>query len=84
MTSSPGPAEQNLVGKENPTKLITFKNGPFPAFSIFFVFSTPFDIFCQSLYLNRGPLELEATARPTEPLPESKTFRFGILACTLA
>ena len=54
---------------------VILKSGPFPAsFSLFSSFQCSwqliFDIkFCQSLDSSHGPLELEATALPTEPQP---------------
>ena len=59
---------------------ICFKNGPFPAsFSLFSSFQYSwqwiFNIkFCWWLDSNRGPLESEATALPTEPQPLRQCF----------
>ena len=36
-------------------------------------------IFCQWLDLNCGPLELEATALPTEPQPLPQNLRYTII-----
>ena len=52
--------------------LKVFKNGQLLA--SFFVFSIQLTLnvqlkFCRRLDMNRGPLESEATALPTEPLP---------------
>ena len=50
-------------------------------FFVIFIFSWQFTVnfqhtFCRCLELNRGPLELEATALPTDPRPAFKKFKY--------
>ena len=71
-----------------------FLNGPFPAsfFFIFCLYNTQLTVynncslllnFCRWLDSNRGPLELEGTALPTEPQPLPKLNYFYYTSLSL-